>query len=314
VRSADGYPRRLRLLWLSAWPLWTLLVLLSLAAVRQLPGGYLRAAVAAPIVLMVPGALTLGAFFSSRHRPQGTTFVSYSAVLSAVWAGFASLALYFGHLLITASSTYWCLLIISVALAVGAEARLLLGRGSGRRVARKFEDPDPGVHDIEADDAETAASPRAAGYYAAVAVLAGIGLLAGSLYAYDHLPRPVPVGYTWMAWTGPPITGDIAVGSSGTKVGFKIVHRQSETTSFRLTAAWLGSSSRPLAKPLNLSIGPDKTFRAALFIPPLSNGCTYRIVVALTATRQMDPQTNRLRTWSINADVHDPGKPRKACG
>lgn len=312
--STAGYPRRLKRLWLSAWPLWTLLLFASLAAVRQLPGGYLRAAAAAPILLMVPGALTLGAVFSSRHRPQGAAFVSYAAMLSTVWAGFASLALYFGHLLITASSTYWCLLIISTALAVAAEARLLLGRGSGRRVARKFEEPDPALHDIEADDAETAGPPRAAGYYAAVAVVTGIGVLAGSLYAYDHLPRPSPVGYTWIAWTGPPVTGAVAVGSSGTRLGFKIVHRQSETTSFRLTAAWQGSSSRPLAKPRNVSIGPGKTFRAALFVPPLPNGCTYRIVVALTATRQMDPQTNRLRTWSIIANVYDPGKSRKTCG
>ena len=314
MRGAGGYARRFKLLWLSAWPLWALLVFVSLPAVRQLPGVYLRAAVAAPTVLMVPGALTLGAVFSSRHRPHGAAFVSCAAVLSALWAGFASLALYSIHLLITVSSTYWCLLVISAALATGAEARLALGQGSGRRVAGKVADLDPGLQDIEAEEAETEAPPKAAGFYAATAVLAGTSLLVGSLYAYDHLPRPAPVGYTWMAWTGPQIKGSIAIGSRGTRLGFKIVHRQSETASFRLTAAWLGTSSRPLANPLNLSIGPGKTFRAALFVPPLPNGCTYRIVLSLTAARQIDPQTSRLRTWSINADVHDPGKSRKACG
>ena len=313
MRGTGGYARQLKLLWLSAWPLWVLLVFVSLPAVRLLPGGFPRAAVAAPIVLMVPGALTLGAVFNSRLRPQGAAFVSCAAVLSAVWAGFASLALYSSHLLITASSTYWCLLVISALLATGAEARLVLGRGSGRRVARKAEVLDPGLHDTEAEEAETQAPPRAAAYYPAIAVLAGASLLAGSLYAYDHLPRPAPVGYTWMAWTGPPIEGSITIGSRGTRLGFKIVHRQSEAASFRLTAAWLGTFSQPLAKPLNLNLGPDKTFRAALFVPPLPNGCTYRIVLSLTAARQIDPQTSRLRTWSINADVHDPGKSRKAC-
>ena len=50
---------------------WTLLVFASLAVVRLLPGGYTRAAVAAPILLMVPGSLTLGAVFNQRRRPQG---------------------------------------------------------------------------------------------------------------------------------------------------------------------------------------------------------------------------------------------------
>jgi hypothetical protein len=313
VTGAYGFSHRLKLYWLSAWPLWTLVIFASLAALRLLPAGYGRTVVAAPLVLVIPGSLTLGAIFSSRQRPQGAAFVSCAVVLSAIWAGFASLALYLVHLLITANSTYWCLFIISFALAVGAEARLLLGRGSGRRVARKPEDLDPDLPDLDVDDAETATSSKGAGFYATAAVLAGAGLLAGGLYAYDHLPRPNPVGYTWMAWTGPQIKGSIAVGPAGAKLEFKIVHHQSDMTSFRLTAAWLSNSSRPLAKPLNLSIGPDKTFRAALLVPPLPNGCTYRIVVSLTAARQIDPQTRKLRAWSINADVYNPDKPRKAC-
>ena len=140
-----------------------------------------------------------------------------------------------------------------------------------------------------------------------------MSLLAGGLYAYDHLPHPAPAGYTWMAWTGPPIKGDIAIGSAGTKLGFQIVHHQSDTTTFKLSAAWLGSTSRPLAKPLTFSIGPNQTFRGALFVPPLPDGCTYRIVVALTAARQIDPLTKKPQTWSINADVHDPSKSSKTC-
>ena len=207
-------------LWLSAWPFWTLLVFASLAAVRLLPEGYARAAVAAPILLMVPGSLTLGAVFSQRRRPQGAVFVCYAALLSAIWSAFASLALYARGVLITADSTYWCLLAISAVLAIVAEARLLLGRpGRGRRVARRLEALDPDQSDAEADDAETPAGcRRAAGYYAIVAVVAGVSLLAGGLYAYDHLPHPAPAGYTWMAWTGPPIKGDIAIGSAGTKL------------------------------------------------------------------------------------------------
>jgi hypothetical protein len=55
-------------------------------------------------------------------------------------------------------------------------------------------------------------------------------------------------------------------------------------------------------------IGPDQTFQGALFVPPLPDGCTYRIVITLTAAQRADPQT-----WSINADVHDPGKSTKTC-
>ena len=311
MTTAYNSSRRLKQFWLSAWPLWTLTIFAGIAVLRLMPGGYGRAALAAPIVLMVPGALTLGAIFSPRRRPQGAVFISCAALLSVVWSGFASLSLYLGHLLITAASTYWSLLIISSVLAIGAQARLLLGRGSGRRVVRKPNDRD--LSDVDADDAETSTASTGGGYYATAAVLAGIGLLVGALYAYDHLPRPAAIGYTWMAWTGPPIKGNIAVGSAGTKLGFEIVHHQSDTTTFRVTAAWLGTSSQPLARPMTLSIGPDKTFRAALFVPPLANGCTYRIVVALTATRQIDPQTKRLRTWSINADVYNPGKSLQAC-
>jgi hypothetical protein len=76
---------------------------------------------------------------------------------------------------------------------------------------------------------------------------------------------------------------------------------------------WLGSPSRPLAKTLTLNIGPDRTLHAALFVPPLPDGCTYRIEVVLTSTRQIDPLTKKPKTWSIDADVHDPSKSLKKC-
>ena len=93
--------------------------------------GYTRAAVAAPILLMVPGSLMLGAVFSQRRRPRGLVFVSYSALLSAVSSAFVSLVLYAGGALVTAESTYWCLLAVSAVLAIVAEARLLLGPQEG---------------------------------------------------------------------------------------------------------------------------------------------------------------------------------------
>jgi hypothetical protein len=42
------------------------------------------------------------------------------------------------------------------------------------------------------------------------------------------------------------------------------------------------------------------------------NGCSYRIVLALTV-RQIDPHTKTRQEWSINADVRAPGKSMKTC-
>jgi hypothetical protein len=302
--------RWLKLFWLSAWPLWTLVAFASLALVRLLPAGYSRAAVAVPVSLLVPGSLILGALFGQRRRPQGTAFVCYAVLLSVICSVFASLALYARHFAITADSTYWCLLFVSAALAIVAEARLVLGRGTGRRAARKPETPDPDLSDAEANDVPIAAGT---GFYALASLVAGIGLLAGGLYAYDRVPHPAPAGYTSIAWTGPQVKGAIAIGSAGTKLGFQIMHHQSDTTSFRLRAVWLGSPSRPLARPLTVSIGPNRTFRGALFVPPLPDGCTYRIVVALSAARQSDMAAETPQTWAINADVHDPNKSAKKC-
>jgi hypothetical protein len=302
-------------MWQSAWPLWAVIIFAGLAVARWLPAGYARATVAAPILLLVPGSVTLGAVFSRRHRPQGMAFICFAALLGAVWSAFTALALYALGLLITADSTYWSLLIVSAALAVIAQARLVLARqGTGRRVAHRPEGPeDPDLPGAESDQSQAPAVARRARYYASLAIVTGVSLLCGGLYAYDHLPHPAPVGYTWMAWTGPQINGDIAVGPDGTTLRFEIVHHQSDRAGFQLTAAWLGTQSRPMAKPVTLSIGPDQTFRGTLVVPPLPNGCTYRVVVALTATRQTDPLTKKPQTWSINADVHDPSKALTTC-
>ncbi len=313
MTASHSVPRLFKALWLSAWPLWALFVFASLAATRLLPAGYARAAVAAPILLFVPGALTLGAVFSQRRRPQGAAFLSCAALLSVVWAALASVALYVGGVLITADSTFWSLFTTSAALAVVAEARLLVGPGSGRRAYSKREILDLDLSEAEINEAETPAVAKRSAYYAILAAVAGASLLAGGLYAYAHSPRPAPAGYAFIAWTGPPITGDIPVGVAGTKLHFQIAHRESDTTTFRLSATWMGTPSRPLAKSITLSIGPHKTFRGALFVPSLPDGCTYRIALDLTAPGLTNPLTKKPQTWSINADVHDPNKSSRSC-
>jgi hypothetical protein len=315
VTSSHRGLGRLKPLWLSAWPFWSLLVFASLAAVRFLPGGYPRAALATPILLLVPGSLTLGAILSPRRRPLGAAFVCYAALLGMVWSAFVSLVLYAIGILITADNTFWCLLLISAVLACVAQARNWLGlQGQGRRVARDPELLDPGLSDAEADEIRTRSAVRSGwGFEAIVAAVAGIGLLAGGLFLYEHLPQPATSGYTWLAWTKLPTDGDVAVGATGDELTFQIVHHQSNTTTFNVSAVWLGSPARMLAKPLIVSVGPNQTFRGTLFIPPLPNGCTFRIALALTALHQIDPLTNKPETWSINADVHDPNKTAKTC-
>ena len=128
----------------------------SLAAVRLLPGGSLRAAAAAPILLMVPGSLTLGAVFSAGSRPRGTAFVCSAVLLSVIWTVFASLALYALGMRITADATYVCLLAVSAALAAVAQTRVLFERpGRGHRVAPKPETVDADLSEAEAGSAKT---------------------------------------------------------------------------------------------------------------------------------------------------------------
>lgn len=308
---------RTRDLWLSAWPLWAVLIFAMLDATRLLPGGPGRAVLAAPVLLTVPGSLTLGAVFSRRRRPAGLAFASYTLLLSVIWTVFASLALYMAGILISAVHLYWCLLLISVVLAVAAGVRLVLDwPGRGRRVAARLEEADPDLSGAEVRAAE--APPAQAGaLHVAVAAMVGAGLLGGGVYAYEHHRGPAPPGYTWLAWTGRQAagdTGDISLPSRGGQLPFEIVHHQTGTTSFKLTATWLGRASRLLAQPVTFTIGPDQTFHGSLSVPALPDRCTYRLQLVLTATdHQIDPLTKGPPTWTINADVDQPGQTPGNC-
>jgi hypothetical protein len=314
VKNYHDLSRRFQLVWLSAWPLWVLVLLVSMAALRILPVGYVRTALTTPILLIVPGSITLGAFFGHRYRPQGMIFICYAVLLSIAWSITASLILYVCGVLITFTSTYWCLLTCSAVLAVVAEARLLLDRpGKGRRIANQHEPIDPDRSHAEANDVDTPALAKTEVWFAILAIALGVSLLGGGLYIYDHSQHPTPAGYTRIAWAGSRIDGDIAVGPAGSKLSFEIVHHQSDTATFRLSAVWLGTPSRPLAKPLTFSIGPNQVFKGSLFVPPLPDGCPYRIVLSLAATRHINPLTKKPQIWSINADVHDPSKSLETC-
>lgn len=297
--------QKLKPLWLSAWPLLVLVLFACVAVAFWMPGGYARAAVAAPILLTIPGSLTLGVVFGADNRPRGAAFICYSALLSVIWFGLASLALDLLGVPITNGVMYWSLLVICAALAAAAQVRLTLEQSTATsRAAGSDDSLNP-----DASGGDSLAAP----FYAIVAVVAGLGLLAGGVYLQAHLSHPAPVGYTWMAWEHPKGTGEFTSGSAGTKLPFKIVHRQAGSNTFRLSAAWQGSPPGSLAKPLALRLGPNRTFNAALFVPSLPRGCTYRVVITLTATRQLDPFTRRPQNWSINAWVHGQGKPRKMC-
>jgi hypothetical protein len=305
--------RRARDLWLAAWPLWAVLLFALLAATRLLPGGPARAVLATPILLTVPGALTLGAVFGRRRRPEGVAFASYTVLLSVIWTVFAALALYVGHILITAVHLYWCLLVISVVLAAAAGARLVLDwQGSGRRVAARPEEADPDLSDAEVQAAQ-APQARSGALYVAIAAAVGVGLLGGGAYAYEHHRGPAAPGYNWLAWTGRPTAGSIALPSHGAQLPFEIVHHQGRATSFRLTATWLGRPSRTLAPPVTFTIGPDQTYHGTLTVPTLPDRCTYRLQLVLAAAHQIDPLTKGPATWTIDADVYQPGQAPRSC-
>lgn len=289
-------------------------MLAVLEVLRVIPQGYARALVAVPILLIAPGSLTLGAIFGERNRPRGVVFASYAVLLGMLWSVFSSLLLYASSVAITADNVYLSLLAISAVLAVAAQGRILFGaQGTGRRVAGRSKTRDLDLSASEVRDAQVRQSGGREGRQALVAAIAGVILLASALYAYDRLPHPAPSGYTWMAWTGPRIDRAVAIGSRGSRLHFEIVHRQDGSGRFRLSAMWLAKPAVPLAKPVTLTIGPNRKFNGVLFIPPLPDGCTYRIVVDLTAPRQIDPLTKKVQSWSINVDVRDPRKPSKAC-
>lgn len=275
--------------WRQAWPCWALLAFAGLGVAILLPGGYARAILAVPVMLTVPGSLTLGALFGPRYRLPETVFACFTALLSVAWWMFASLILYASGVLITTVSTYGALLGICALLAAGAQARLWRA-GPGR-----------------------AGAPAATGtrYYALAAGLAGVSLLVGGVFTWDHIHHPAPAGYTWLAWTGPPHYGAISTGPAGRTLPFEIVHRQHTTGTFQVQAVWQTSPPRPLAKPMTVRIGPEQTFRGALFVPRVPNGCSYRVVVTVTGAGRLDPLTRLPPSWSINATVHGPDLPAR---
>jgi len=306
VTALFGPRRPVMAVWRWAWPWCALLLFAALAAVRWIPAGYIRAAAAVPVVLLVPGSLTLGAIYGVRRRPQGAVFICLAALLGVAWAAFAPLVLYVSGVLITADTTYLCLLAVCAVLAVLAEARILI-----RRPAESGQAADPDLAEAQTNTPEVPAPGSR--YYAIAAIIGGLGLLAGGAYAIDHLPHPAPAGYTWIAWTGPKVTGAVTISPAGTTLPFQIIHQQPETAAFQLEAQWVGTRPRLMAGPLAVTIGPDRTFHGNLYVPPLRNGCTYRIVLTLTASQSAANPPDDPQTWSINADVRDPAKSTKTC-
>ena len=303
---------RVMVVWQWVWPWCALLAFAGLAAVRSIPAGYARAVVAVPVLLLVPGTLTLGAIFGVRRRPRGTAFICLAALLGVAWTAFALLILYLLGVLIAARSTYLCLLAACAGLAILTEARTVIERlAAGRQAIGRSDLADP--DSPEAQTGTDQMSAPASWSYAIAAIVGGLSLLAGGAYAVDHFSRPAPVGYTWIAWSGPPLTGTMNISPAGNTLPFQIVHQQPDAAAFQLEADWLGTPSRPMAGPLALTIGPDQTFHGDLYVPPLRNGCTYRIVVTLTAAQPTANPAQDPQTWSINADVRDPAKSTKTC-
>jgi hypothetical protein len=286
ARLAGQRPRS-RHAWRTAWPSYLLGAFIALALDGALPAGPARALLAVPLLLAVPGALTIGALLSPGRTAAGrvfepATFCCLAAVLSVVWLAFAALLLNAVRVRITALSEYLCLLAVCALLAAAAQARL---RRANDRVNDWASDAamDTGAADVLSTPAEGTVRSARAGWYTLAAVAAGVLLLAGAGYGYAHTPRPSAPGYTWLAWTGVKTGGVIAVGPSGRVLPFQIRHQQPGTAEFRLTAAWIGAGRRhQLAGPVNVRIGPDKTFHGTLSIPRPPGGCAYRVQVTLT--------------------------------
>jgi hypothetical protein len=310
VTATHGYVGRLRSLWLSAWPAWVVALFAALAATRGLPAGYPRAVLALPILLLVPGTLTVCAVFGRKDRPQGTVFMGYAVMLSLVWLGLASLALYVLHILITADSTYSALLVVCTVLASVAQARLLRERRVGSPVTG-----GPGLPDERPRTAGNAGpAGKTSTYMVAAAAVAGVALLCGGVYFSDHLPHPAPAGYTELAWTqARDDQSTIAVGPAGAKLSFKVTSHELSPAHFRLSSEWMGVPGRPLSKPVSFTLEPNRTLTGTLYVPPPPDQCTYRIVVTLAALGEKDTLTGDQPTWSINANIRRPGTSGSAC-
>jgi hypothetical protein len=285
--------------WRSTWPLWALLLFTTLGLLRWVPAGYERAFIAVPILLSVPGSLTLGALLGGR-RLDGIAFSCFTVLSSLVWVVMASLVLYPLGFLITARSTYECLLLICVVLAAFAQVRLHTGFAADRRSEESLS--------MSAIDAGNRGSLRAT-WYAVAALAGGALLLIGGGYIYVHSPRPATADYMWISWTGPQVTGVVPVGTSGTQLPFEIQYHEPAPADFRLTASWTGlGAQHALATPVVLHLTPNGTTHGALTIPAPPGGCVYRIVVTVTRLGQVHPES-----WSINADVRRGHPARNVC-
>ena len=131
-------------------------------------------------------------------------------------------------------------------------------------------------------DGSESSTVRTFGYHVA-ALAGGILLLVGGTYSYLQGSLPAPSDYTWIAWSGPQVTGIISVGPSGRSLPFTIEHHEATAGEYKLTATW-GSSTHPhsLAKPVTLQLAPEGTLNGWLSIPAPPGGCTYHLVVTLT--------------------------------
>jgi len=282
--------------WSDAWPWYLLAVFAALALTALVPGGPARAALAVPVLLGVPGALTLGAA-RARRGVDAVAFGALAVVLSALWLAFTALILSVLQVRISGVSVYACLLLVCCLLATGARRRLrrraVDAAGENAIPAKRWQADVLGVPD------EIGAAPKRGAWYAVGGLLAGAALLGGGALAYTSAPHQAPAGYTWLAWSGPKADGVIAVGAHGVRLPFEINHQEPGTAGYLLTASWTGGGqAHALAAPRTLRIGGGKTVWAALSIPRPPGACAYRVVVTLTELGTAHP-----RSWSINAGV-----------
>jgi hypothetical protein len=285
--------RRLRYRWPDAWPCYLLAAFAALALTAAMPGGPPRAVLAVPVLLGVPGALTLGAA-QARRSVDATAFGALAVMLSVLWLAFSTLILTEFKVRISGVSVYVCLLLICCALTAAAQ-RQLRRRAAGKPAVLPADEPA----DVLSVPDEIGAAPKRGAWYAVGGVLAGTALLAGGALAYAHAPHPAPAGYTWLAWSGAKASGVIMVGAQGAALPFEITHQEPGPTEYRLAATWTGDGkAHALATPRTLRVSGDKTVRATLSIPPPPGACAYRIVVTLTELGTAHPQS-----WSINAGV-----------
>lgn len=283
---------RLRHRWPDAWPCYLLAVFAALALTMVLPGGPARAVLAVPVLVGVPGALTLGAA-RARRSVDATAFGALAVMLSALWLAFATLILAALKVRINGVSVYVCLLLVCCALTAAAQWQL-----RRRAACEQAAVPAPEPADALSVPDEIGASASRGAWYAVGGVLAGVALLAGGVVAYTSAPHRAPVGYTWLAWSGAKPNGVVAVGARGISLPFEITRQAPGATEYRLTASWTGGGkAHALAPPRTLRVS-DRIVRGTLSIPQPPGGCAYRVVMTLT-----ELGTARRLSRSINVGV-----------